>query len=129
MCSSDLSDYGVTVPDLPGCFSAGETLDEAIIQAEEAILTHIEGMLIDGETIPTPSAIEEYKKHHQERNYIWALAEIDISLLSDRVQRVNITITEKLLTKIDSFAAKEGESRSGFLSHAALEYMSNHSDR
>ena len=28
--------YGVTVPDLPGCFSAGETLEEAIESAQEA---------------------------------------------------------------------------------------------
>ena len=31
------SDYGVTVPDLPGCFTAGDTVDDAIAQAAEAI--------------------------------------------------------------------------------------------
>ncbi|HET7925874.1 MAG TPA: type II toxin-antitoxin system HicB family antitoxin, partial [Rhodanobacteraceae bacterium] len=34
--------YGVIVPDLPGCFSAGDTLEEAIANAEEAILLHLE---------------------------------------------------------------------------------------
>ena len=46
------SDYGVTVPDLPGCFSGGETMDEAIENAVEAIECHIEGPLLDGETVP-----------------------------------------------------------------------------
>ena len=44
------SDYGVTVPDLPGCFSAGETLDEALQEVVEAIEAHLEGLLLDGET-------------------------------------------------------------------------------
>ena len=35
------SDYGVTVPDLPGCFSAGTTLDEVLVNAREAIECHI----------------------------------------------------------------------------------------
>ena len=37
------SDYGVTVPDLPGCFSAGKTLDDALAMAREAIELHLEG--------------------------------------------------------------------------------------
>jgi predicted RNase H-like HicB family nuclease len=40
--------YGVLVPDLPGCFSAGDTLDEALTNGQEAILLHIEGLLDDG---------------------------------------------------------------------------------
>ena len=39
--------YGVTVPDLPGCFSAGETLEEAGESAQEAIACHLEGLLMD----------------------------------------------------------------------------------
>ena len=34
------SDYGITVPDVPGCFSAGETIDEALNGAAEAIECH-----------------------------------------------------------------------------------------
>lgn len=51
--------YGVTVPDLPGCFSAGDTLDEAIESAREAIACHIEGLLMDGEPIPARASLEE----------------------------------------------------------------------
>ena len=51
------SDYGVTVPDLPGCFSGGDTMDEAIDMAHEAILGHIEGLLMDGEPAHTGQAL------------------------------------------------------------------------
>ena len=38
--------FGVVVPDLPGCFSAGDTLDEALSNAEEAVVAWIDAMLI-----------------------------------------------------------------------------------
>jgi predicted RNase H-like HicB family nuclease len=53
--------YGVVVPDLPGCFSAGDTLDEALTNAREAILLHHEGILDDGKLFPKPSAIERLR--------------------------------------------------------------------
>ncbi|MDE0554356.1 MAG: type II toxin-antitoxin system HicB family antitoxin [Candidatus Poribacteria bacterium] len=43
------SDYCVTVPDLPGCITAEDTLEDAQNQAVEAIQCHVEGMLLDGE--------------------------------------------------------------------------------
>jgi len=51
--------YGVVVPDLPGCFSGGDTLDEALSAAEEAILVWIDATLDAGEAIPAPSTIED----------------------------------------------------------------------
>ncbi len=54
------SDYGVTVPDLPGCFSAGATLEEAITNAHEAIECHLEGLLLDSGPIPIKKNIEEH---------------------------------------------------------------------
>jgi len=48
--------YGVIVPLLPGCFSQGETIEEAMAMAREAITLHLEGMAAAGEEIP-----EEHK--------------------------------------------------------------------
>ena len=45
--------YTVRVPALPGVTTEGDTLEEAIAMAREAIALHIEGMLADGEAIPT----------------------------------------------------------------------------
>jgi predicted RNase H-like HicB family nuclease len=55
------SEYGVTVPDLPGCFSAGETLDEALHNASEAIGCHLEARMLDGEAIPMPGSIDQHR--------------------------------------------------------------------
>jgi len=123
------SDYGVTVPDLAGCFSAGENMESALENAEEAILTHIEGLLMDNDPIPSPSTMDSLKKRHRGKDIVWGIVSVDLSKLSERARRINITIPEKLLTKIDSFAEKAGETRSGLLVSAALEYIAGRSTR
>lgn len=45
--------WGVSAPDLPGCFSAGDSMDEAMENAREAIDQHVEVMIEDGLPIPT----------------------------------------------------------------------------
>jgi predicted RNase H-like HicB family nuclease len=65
----------VVVPDLPGCFSAGNTLEEAMLQAEEAVTAWIEVALEDGQDIPAPSRIEALRAAHPEfEGWLWALA-------------------------------------------------------
>ena len=58
--------YGVIVPDVPGCFSAGDTLEEAFKNVKEAITFHIEGMIEDGEEVPLPSNLESYIGNEKE---------------------------------------------------------------
>jgi predicted RNase H-like HicB family nuclease len=121
------SDFGVVVPDLPGCYSAGETCDAALENAEEAILTHIEGLMLDKEPIPSPGSIEEHKKIYKSNAFIWALVHVDMSRLSQETKRVNIIMPVNILSKIDAYADKEGETRSGLLATATMEYISRHS--
>ncbi len=95
--------------------------------AEEAILTHVEGMLIDNEVIPPPSRIDILKKGLDASKLTWGMVSVDMGKLSKEVKRINITIPEHILSRIDSFAEREGESRSGFLASAAIEYIAQHS--
>ena len=44
--------YAVTVPALPGCFTQGETIEEAIEMAKDAIALHIEGLIAHGLPVP-----------------------------------------------------------------------------
>lgn len=67
------SDYGVTVPGLPGCFSAGSTMDEALAMAREAIELHLEGLLEEGLPIPDPGTIEDHKRDPRCRGGVWAV--------------------------------------------------------
>lgn len=120
------SDYGVSFPDLPGCFSAGETIEEALTNAQEAAECHIEGILMDSEPIPVSSNIEKHKDNPDFKDGVWAIIEVNLSKLSLKSKRVNITMPERLLNSLDYFAKKHGETRSGILAQAATEYMSSH---
>ena len=52
--------YSAYVPDLPGCVSVGDTLEEAKTEIRQAIEFHLEGMGEDGLPIPKPSSWAEY---------------------------------------------------------------------
>jgi len=119
----DDSDYGVTVPDLPGCFSAGSTLDEALAMAKEAIELHVEGLIEEGEAVPEPTALEEHRKKRMYRGGTWAVVSIDPSSLRLRTKRINVTIPERILDAVDRYAATHGESRSGLLVKAVTRYI------
>lgn len=120
------SDYGVTVPDLPGCFSAGGTMEKALESAREAIACHLEGMLIDGEPVPNPRSIDSHKKNPEYKGGVWAVIPVDLSRLSGKARRINITLPERALAQLDRCAKERGESRSGLLLRAALEYIARH---
>ena len=73
------SDYGVTVPDLPGCFSAGSTFTEALTMAKEAIELHLECLLDDGQELPDPHTdIADFLKDPILADAIWALVSVDL---------------------------------------------------
>lgn len=59
--------YTVIVPSLPGCVTYGETVDEAIAMAREAIELYIEGMLARGEEVPTEEGLLEYTSPSKSR--------------------------------------------------------------
>ena len=120
------SGYGVTVPDLPGCFSAGDTLEEAIESAHEAVACHIEGLLMDGEPVPEQAPLEVHRAN-EDGDGIWALVTVDISRLSSKAKRINITVPARVLAIVDEAAAREGETRSGLLARAALSYVQRRS--
>ena len=117
------SDYGVTVPDLPGCFSAGKTLDEALSMAQEAIELHLEGMIDEGLPVPAPSSIEAHQRNADFSDGTWAVVSIDQSTLRVRAKRINITVPERILDAVDRYAHERGETRSGLLVRAVSEYM------
>lgn len=118
--------FGVVVLDLPGCFSAGDTLDEAITSAKEAIELWMETVIEDGQSIPEPSPIAKHQANPEFAGWIWAVVEVDLSKLSGKAKRVNITLPERVLTAIDQAAARLGDTRSGLLAKAALEYVKRH---
>lgn len=119
--------FGVVVPDIPGCFSAGDTLDEAIANAREAIEFHLDGLAEDQVEIPVASAVA---KHHANPNYagwIWAVLDIDITRYMGKAEKINITLPASLIRRIDEFVARHPEyrSRSGFIAQSALDRITH----
>ena len=110
----DESDYGVTIPDIPGCFTSGSTIDDAMVNVQQAVELYFEG-----EDIIPPEPSEIAKLIASETFYIdngfWVLVNIDFSFLSSKTVRVNITVPEYKLAMIDRKAKDRNLSRSALL--------------
>lgn len=110
-------------PDVPGCFFAGDTLDDAFQDAKEALTAHFELLCETGETLPGPGSIEAHLKSHPAdfTDGQWLLVDININQFDGRVERINITLPKRLLTKIDHFVREHPDysNRSAFLAEAA----------
>jgi predicted RNase H-like HicB family nuclease len=113
--------FGVVVPDLPGCFSAGDTLDEAMTAVEEAVAGWIDATLDAGQAIPGPSSLDEIRRNPDYAGWLFGVVTVDPGLLDDTVERVNITLPRRVLRRLDALAGAAGASRSGFIAGMTLE--------
>ncbi len=114
------SDYGVVIPDLPGCFSAGDTLEEAIAGAEDAGLAWIDEVLDAAEPVPPPSSLEAIRSKPEYAGWILSLITIDPAALDDTIERINITLPRRVLRRLDDEARAAGETRSGYIAKLAV---------
>jgi len=108
--------FGVYFPDLPGCVSAGRTVQEAALGADEALTGHLKVMADYGDPIPEPSDLDaiEAIEGSDEVGRILVRGE-----RPGKAVRVQITIEEGLLARID----KHASNRSRFLADAAREKL------
>lgn len=112
---SDQAAFGVVVPDLPGCFSAGDTLDEALDATREAVAAWVDAMLDAGQTIPVPSPLDVVRRLPDYQGWAVGVVELDDDLFDDRIERVNITLPRRVLRRLDDLAARRGQSRGAFI--------------
>jgi predicted RNase H-like HicB family nuclease len=118
---SETAAFGVVIPDLPGCFSAGDTLDEAMAGAEEAAAAWIDAALDAGQGIPLPSTLEAISRNPDYAGWTFGVVSLDPALLDDTTERVNITLPRRVLKRLDALAQAAGESRSGYIAHLTME--------
>ncbi|HEV2161488.1 MAG TPA: type II toxin-antitoxin system HicB family antitoxin [Stellaceae bacterium] len=111
--TGDLPGYSVFFPDLPGLASAGESTQEAARNAEEALHDHLELMIEDGMEIPEPSALDRIEHDPEVREAARMLVRAVVP--SERMLRVNVTLPEDLVQRID----ERTNNRSRFLAEAA----------
>ncbi|HEX4239988.1 MAG TPA: type II toxin-antitoxin system HicB family antitoxin [Steroidobacteraceae bacterium] len=111
--------FGVTVPDLPGCFSAGESFDEALEGARDAIDGHVELLIERGEGLPEARSIDDHRANRGFARAIWAVIEVPVERYFGPAEKINITVPALTLRRIDAHAAQRGVPRSRFLVEAA----------
>jgi len=112
--------FGVVVPDLPGCFSAGDTLDEAVEAAKEAAAAWIDAALDRGMPVPAPSTLQAARKLRGYKGWAVGLIELEDTYFDDTAERVNITLPRRVLQRLDDMARATGQSRSGLIARLTI---------
>jgi len=118
------SAYGVSFPDVPGCISAGDTLEEALAEGREALSAHIAWLKAEGDPVPEPRTYEALRADahaiEDAEGATWHLI-VPRAVKAPRV-RVNIMMDPGLLREADEAADAQGLTRSGII-EAALRDM------
>ena len=105
----------VFFPDLPGCTSAGPTLEQAVANAEEALALHLDGMAADREAIPNPTPLDQVECDPEAEEHARLLVRAE---MPGRIVRFNVTMDEGLLAAADAAAQRRSQTRAGFLADA-----------
>lgn len=120
---TDSGSYDGYFPDVDGCFFAGDTVEDAIHDAEMAFGKHMEVLTEQGGHVPAPQDPSEYlgDKRLSEDDGFLALIEIDLTKYETRAVKFNLTMSGNLLTAIDRFIVQSGryKNRSAFLADLA----------
>jgi predicted RNase H-like HicB family nuclease len=110
------SDFGVDFPDFPGCITAGSTLEETRMMAQEALEAHIECMAELGQPIPQPSRLDVVMAAPENAEAIpFPVA------VPDRLSgtgQIEIILPTADLDKLDALAEKRGTTRQALLTKA-----------
>lgn len=116
--------YGVVVPDLPGCFSGGETLEQALDNVEDAIAQHIELLLTEQLPVQQPVAAEVHQENPEYAGFTWAWVKPNVAKYMKKAQKINVTLPGSVLASVDGVvAATDTWNRSSFLAEAAVEKL------
>ncbi|RAK61071.1 hypothetical protein DJ021_15260 [Phenylobacterium hankyongense] len=104
--------YQAVVPDLPGCSAAGADLGELLGNARQTVGAHLQSLADAGQEWPRPTPIEQIQVPP---SAVAVLVDVEVE---DTPVRVNISIGEQLLKRLDAAAELRGASRSGFIAQA-----------
>ena len=104
--------YSATFPDLPGCAARGADTAELLANAREAVAAHLQGLADQGEEWPPATPLHQLQA---EAGAIVLLVDVAVD---DAPVRVNISIGEQLLKRLDAAAEARGATRSGFIADA-----------
>lgn len=126
---ADNGSYSGFVPDVIGCYFAGETIDEAITDAHAAIDAYLEYQSEKGRDVPEALSINDHKDDEDCQGGMWGFVDIDTTKYEGKAIKLNITLPQHLLSKIDFYVSsnRDYSSRSGFLAELARRELLKHS--
>jgi predicted RNase H-like HicB family nuclease len=116
------SDYTALFPGVPGCITAGSTVEELEAMAREALQGHLNAARDFGEPVPAPLDLKAVQGHEDARGAAFFLA-VAVEVESGKASRLNITMPEDLVAEVDAYARRRGLTRSAFLAKAARQAM------
>lgn len=119
---SDNNVWQIEVIDLPGCVVENGALDIAFDKLNEKIADHLSILTEYGETIPNGSLLEHHIEQNSDSTISWAVIDFDIIPYLGRSHKINVTLPELLIKKIDDRVSKSEHynTRSGFIAAACL---------
>ena len=115
---SEGSGYGGLLPDFPGCYPMGATLDDLAADAQGAVETWMDGE--DPAIFPIPSSLEAVQTSEDAQGRVLVLVDVNTAFLENVAERVNITVPRYALAAIDKMAKARGLSRSAYIVRSAL---------
>jgi len=115
-----IAGYTVSFPDLPGCITEGDTIEEALYMAKEALGLHLYGMEEDGDIIPTPSDPSMLTPVEGE---FYTLIEVRTGLIRDKQLNRSVTKNVTLPRWLEIEASKAELNYSQILQHALKEQL------
>lgn len=116
--------FGISFPEYPGCISGGQSFEEAVNKGAVALSFHLSGMAEDGDEINLPSPADTALTNAREDLADGAMPALIEVEFPGRAVRINVSIEEGLLKRIDNAASSHGLSRSAFLAEAARTRLS-----
>lgn len=125
---NDKQAFGVVFPDVENCFSAGDSFEEALINAKDALELHLEALAEVGELPPTATTIDDHFDKKEFKRWVWALVDIDVEPYMGKASKINVTLPLLLRKKIDDVVKESPnyKDRSHFLQVAANHELNAH---
>lgn len=111
--------YSAEVPDLPGVITQADSIAELERSIKEAVSGWVECVSEENKPIPFPTSIENYLNNPDYSNCLWLLVDLSDEI-SDKTERVNITLPRRVLHRLDALAKAAGCSRSGLIAQLVL---------
>lgn len=112
--------YTAEVPDLPGVITEADSIAELENSVKEAAAGWMECELDASNDIPLPTSVENHMDNPDYKDCLWLLCEFSMDAISDKAERVNITLPTRVLRRLDYLAHTAGDSRSGYIARMVV---------